>query len=218
MKNRKKNGLRSTSWGPSIWFLIEQVAYWYPDNPSVTDSTNASLFIEATALILPCGLCREDFSNALKYVEWDRYKQMFLVNRMSFCRLVNLLHNKVNERLHKPKLYNIQEHMLVCARRSHEDVIQHLRMSMGCISISLLPGLDNVRRNAHVDFIESLVYALPKSNLKTRLENNLNTLCLKTSVRDQECFCTFMFMFSEPFRDIQYYDEYITKYESFRVK
>ena len=87
-------------WGPHFWFFLHTVSMTYPNNPN--DSTKKKYYelISNLPTFIPVRQISIDFSNLL-----DQYPiTPYLDNRESLIRWMWFIHNKINEKLEKPKI------------------------------------------------------------------------------------------------------------------
>jgi FAD-linked sulfhydryl oxidase len=88
-----------TVWGPFFWHTIHIVALGYSKNPSYTEKKCAKDFYESLAFLLPCGICREHYSEHLK----ANPITPFLDTRADLLKWTIMIHNSVNKMLKKPE-------------------------------------------------------------------------------------------------------------------
>ena len=87
-------------WGPHFWFFLHTIAVSYPLYPSTITRKKYYEFIHNLPLFIPV-------ENISKYVSklLDKYPVTpYLDNRDSFIRWTHFIHNKVNQKLEKPKI------------------------------------------------------------------------------------------------------------------
>jgi len=77
---------------------MDFIAWNYPVQPTEEEKKTVKTFFHTIAQLLPCASCRDDFSKLLKSYPIDT------VNRDSLTRWLVEAHNRVNERLGKPRL------------------------------------------------------------------------------------------------------------------
>lgn len=53
------------NWGRCGWQFMMAIAYVYPKHPNVEDKINIRSFLQSTARVLPCSLCRYHFERAV---------------------------------------------------------------------------------------------------------------------------------------------------------
>jgi len=87
-------------WGPQFWASMEFVAFNYPTDPTQQDRKNMRNFFSAVAQVLPCQSCREHFQQLLK----DYPVENHLDTREALTKWLVEAHNRVNERLGKPRV------------------------------------------------------------------------------------------------------------------
>lgn len=87
-------------WGPHYWFFLHTVAMTYPHHPNSVTKKKYYEFIQNIPLFLPVSEISGEFSKLI-----DKYPiTPYLDNRDSFVRWVHFMHNKINEKLEKPKI------------------------------------------------------------------------------------------------------------------
>ena len=87
-------------WGPHYWFFIHTVAMTYPIRPNAITKKKYYEFIQNLSLFLPVEQISGEFSKLI-----DKYPiTPYLDNRDSFVRWMHFIHNKINEKLEKPKI------------------------------------------------------------------------------------------------------------------
>ena len=87
-------------WGPHFWFFLHTLAMSYPHHPSIVTKKKFYDFIMNLPLFLPVEAIGADFSKLL-----DEYPiTAYLDNRESLIKWMHFVHNKINEKLEKPKI------------------------------------------------------------------------------------------------------------------
>jgi FAD-linked sulfhydryl oxidase len=87
-------------WGPHYWFFLHTVAMTYPHHPNSVTKKKYYEFIQNLPLFLPVEEISGEFTKLL-----DKYPiTPYLDNRDSFVRWTHFIHNKINEKLEKPKI------------------------------------------------------------------------------------------------------------------
>jgi hypothetical protein len=87
-------------WGPHFWFFLHTLAMSYPHHPSSVTKKKFYDFIMNLPLFLPVEAIASDFSKLL-----DEYPiTAYLDNRESLIKWMHFVHNKINEKLEKPKI------------------------------------------------------------------------------------------------------------------
>lgn len=87
-------------WGPHYWFVLHTVSFQYPKKPTFFEKKVYQDFYTSLKHLLPCGTCREHYAELLK----EYPIAAFLESREQLVRWVNMIHNKVNEKLGKPEM------------------------------------------------------------------------------------------------------------------
>jgi FAD-linked sulfhydryl oxidase len=102
MSQQKQNHLlfNPTIWGPKYWFFLHTIAMCYPNHPNAVTKKKYYEFIQNIPMFIPVENMANDFSKLL-----DEYPVTpYLDDRESFIRWVWFIHNKINEKLEKPKI------------------------------------------------------------------------------------------------------------------
>jgi len=87
-------------WGPHYWFFLHTLAMTYPHHPNTLTKKKYYEFIQNLPLFLPVEEISGEFSKLI-----DKYPiTPYLDNRDSFVRWMHFIHNKINEKLEKPKI------------------------------------------------------------------------------------------------------------------
>ena len=87
-------------WGPHFWFFISTLALNYPDNPNEVTIKKYYEFIQNLPLFIPVDEIGNDFNKLLTLYPISSY----LDSKKSFVKWVHFIHNKINEKLEKPKI------------------------------------------------------------------------------------------------------------------
>jgi hypothetical protein len=92
--------LEPNVWGPHFWFFINTIAISYPNYPNDITKKKYYEFIMNLPLFIPIEGMGNEFSKLL-----DEYPvTSYLDSKTSFVRWVHFIHNKINEKLEKPKI------------------------------------------------------------------------------------------------------------------
>jgi hypothetical protein len=87
-------------WGPHYWFFLHTIAITYPHHPNAVTKKTYYDLIQNLHVFLPVEKIAREFSQLL-----DQYPiTPYLDNRESFVRWTWFIHNKINEKLEKPKI------------------------------------------------------------------------------------------------------------------
>lgn len=87
-------------WGPHFWFFINTIALNYPNNPNDVTKKKYYEFIQNLPLFIPVEKISNDFDKLLELYPISPY----LDSRKSLVEWVHFIHNKINEKLEKPKI------------------------------------------------------------------------------------------------------------------
>ena len=112
-----------SKWGPSLWFVMHTMSFFYPVYPTVSDISNYKAFYQNLAHTIPCQVCREHYSSLLQQYPIDDH----LHERRTLIEWVWMIHNKVNERLGKDQfpLAQLQAHMEDTFAPHKKKKVQH---------------------------------------------------------------------------------------------
>jgi hypothetical protein len=97
-----KNQLRldPSVWGPHFWFFLHTIAMSYPHHPNSVTKKKYYELIQNLPVFIPVDNISSDFSKLL-----DTYPvTAYLDSRESFIKWMHFIHNKINEKLEKPKI------------------------------------------------------------------------------------------------------------------
>ena len=93
-------GLDPSVWGPHYWFFLHTIAMTYPHTPNDVTKRKYYELIQNLPLFIPVEGMGSEFSKLL-----DEYPVApYLDSRTSFVRWMHFIHNKINEKLEKPKI------------------------------------------------------------------------------------------------------------------
>jgi len=87
-------------WGPHYWFMLHTIAFHYPRYPNDVTKKKYYDFISNIPLFIPVESISSDFSKLIDLYPITPY----LDSRESFIKWIHFIHNKVNEKLEKPKI------------------------------------------------------------------------------------------------------------------
>lgn len=87
-------------WGPHYWFFLHTLAMTYPHHPNTITKKKYYEFIQNLPLFLPVEKISKEFETLIGKYPVTSY----LDNRDSFIRWMHFIHNKINEKLEKPKI------------------------------------------------------------------------------------------------------------------
>ena len=87
-------------WGPHYWFFLHTIAISYPHNPNAVTKKKYYEFIMNLPLFMPVESIGSSFEKLL-----DEYPvTAYLDSRESLIKWMHFIHNKINEKLEKPKI------------------------------------------------------------------------------------------------------------------
>jgi hypothetical protein len=87
-------------WGPHFWFFINTLALNYPNNPNDVTKKKYYEFIQNLPLFIPVEEIANDFDKLLKLYPVSSY----LDSKKMFVKWVHFIHNKINEKIEKPRI------------------------------------------------------------------------------------------------------------------
>jgi hypothetical protein len=87
-------------WGPHYWFFLNTIALNYPNYPNSITKKKYYELIQNLPLFIPVEQISTEFTFLL-----NKYPVLpYLDNRKSFVKWIHFIHNKINEKLEKPKI------------------------------------------------------------------------------------------------------------------
>jgi len=87
-------------WGPHFWFVLHTLAISYPHHPNAVTKKKYYELIQNLPLFMPTESIGNNFTQLL-----DEYPiTAYLDSRESVIRWMHFIHNKINEKLEKPKI------------------------------------------------------------------------------------------------------------------
>ena len=87
-------------WGPHFWFFLHTIAMSYPHHPNDVTKKQHYELIHNLSVFIPNASIGSNFSKLLNEYPVTAY----LDSRESFIRWMHFIHNKINEKLEKPKI------------------------------------------------------------------------------------------------------------------
>jgi hypothetical protein len=108
-------------WGPKFWFFFHTIAFTYPNYPNAVTKKKYYDFVQNIPMFLPIDEIATSFSKLLN----DFPIQPYLDNKESFIKWFWFIHNKINEKLEKPKI-TLNEFYLKYHDEYKSDKIKHL--------------------------------------------------------------------------------------------
>ena len=104
----QRTALDADVWGPHYWFFLHTLAYAYPDFPTAVTKRKYYDFVMNLPLFIPVPKMGADFEHILDEFPVSPY----LVNRESFMRWVNVVHNQYNlQRAKEPVPFHESVHL-----------------------------------------------------------------------------------------------------------
>ena len=98
--NNSNLRLDPTVWGPHFWFFLHTLSLTYPHRPNTITKKKYYELIQNLPLFIPVESIGNDFSKLL-----DEYPvSAYLDSRESLIKWMHFIHNKINEKLEKPKI------------------------------------------------------------------------------------------------------------------
>jgi hypothetical protein len=90
-------------WGPFFWHTIHIAALGYPSKPTYAHKKAAKEFYESLAIMIPCPVCREHFSQHIALFPISPH----LDSREDLFNWTVVFHNAVNKTLGKPEFSQV---------------------------------------------------------------------------------------------------------------
>jgi hypothetical protein len=87
-------------WGPHFWFFLHTLAISYPHNPNAITKKQYYELIQNLPTFIPVEQMGKDFAILLD----DYPVTAYLDNRESLTKWMHFIHNKINDKLEKPKI------------------------------------------------------------------------------------------------------------------
>ncbi len=98
--NEKTGDLNPEVWGPHYWFFLQSVAQTYPEYPNQITKRKYYDLIHNLPLFIPHTKIADEFASLL-----DKYPATaYLDKKDSFIRWINYIHNRINDKLDKPRV------------------------------------------------------------------------------------------------------------------
>jgi hypothetical protein len=92
--------LEPSIWGPHFWFFLHTLAISYPHHPNAVTKKKYYELIQNLPVFIPVESNAKDFEKLLNEYPIEAY----LDSRDSFVKWMHFIHNKINEKLEKPKI------------------------------------------------------------------------------------------------------------------
>lgn len=89
-----------TVWGPSYWFFLHTIAFNYPKNPTTIQKKIHYRLIHNLHEFIPSKSIANTFVKILEKYPVTPY----LDTQKDFIKWMHFIHNKINEKLEKPKI------------------------------------------------------------------------------------------------------------------
>jgi hypothetical protein len=87
-------------WGPHFWFFLHTLGMSYPHYPNSVTKKKYYEMVQNLPLFIPNESIGSEFSKILD----DYPVSAYLDSRESFIKWLHFIHNKINEKLEKPKI------------------------------------------------------------------------------------------------------------------
>ena len=87
-------------WGPHYWFFLHTISLNYPHHPNAETKKAYYELMKNMNLFIPVEKVAKDFDALMGLYPVSPY----LDSRESFVRWMHFIHNKINEKLEKPKM------------------------------------------------------------------------------------------------------------------
>lgn len=92
------DGMSVAIWGPAQWHMLHMISFNYPVHPTEEQKRQYRNYVLSLQYVLPCAACRKNLKNNFKHLPLTM-KDM--KNRDTFSRYIYLLHEHINNMLHK---------------------------------------------------------------------------------------------------------------------
>jgi hypothetical protein len=100
VSNNLVSRLDPSVWGPHFWFFLHTLGMSYPHHPNSVTKKKYYELVQNLPLFIPNESIGSEFSKIL-----DEYPvSAYLDSRESFIKWLHFIHNKINEKLEKPKI------------------------------------------------------------------------------------------------------------------
>lgn len=103
-------------WGPLGWMTLHSVSTLYPQQPTQSEKTLVSTWLDMFRDTITCVHCRTHFTDTLKAYKMQ-YPNM-LNSRQEFAIAMFRIHNNVNKRLNKPIYDSVEK----CMETLHNNI------------------------------------------------------------------------------------------------
>lgn len=125
-----------TIWGPHYWFVLHTIAFNYPMNATSIQKKVYHRFIHNLHEFLPNRTIGGIFQKLLA----EHSVTPYLDSRKDFIKWMHFIHNKINERLEKPKM-TLEDHYRDMAYKYAPKKTNKLRI---VLILVLLLGLSGI--------------------------------------------------------------------------
>lgn len=87
-------------WGPGAWRFLHAISFTYPLDADEQDQAAVGQLLESLARLLPCAKCRPHWE---RLIHDELPYHSYLYGRHIFSQYMVEVHNRVNDRLGKPR-------------------------------------------------------------------------------------------------------------------
>ena len=123
-------------WGPHFWGFLHTVAMTYPKHPNAITKKKYYDFVQSIPLFIPVEQMSTDFSKLLEQYPVTPY----LDNKESFIRWMWYIHNKVNDKLEKPRI-SLNEVYRRANETRNQKIVDNYRLREKGLYFATLAGL-----------------------------------------------------------------------------
>ena len=123
-------------WGPHFWGFLHTVAMTYPKHPNAITKKKYYDFVQSIPLFIPVEQMSTDFSKLLEQYPVTPY----LDNKESFIRWMWYIHNKVNDKLEKPRI-SLNEVYRRANETRNQKIVDNYRLREKGMYFATLAGL-----------------------------------------------------------------------------
>ena len=157
MVNSSKDGFMTKVWGPGIWMFLHMISLNYdPTKPGMKRGTFE--FLKNLRHVLPCGACRDNYSNIILKDDKLKLTNDVMKSRESLSKWLFLVHNRVQRDIftktknsrNKP-IYSDSNHDYITAMQFYEQFrAKCMKNSYGCTT----PLIGNIRKKSTIKISE----------------------------------------------------------------
>ena len=131
--------LNAEVWGPHYWFFLHTISLNYPHNPNASTKRVYYDLIQNMKLFIPVESIAKDFETLMGLYPVSPY----LDSRESFVRWMHFIHNKINEKLEKPKIsaHDFYEQYYAHYKPKETQYAEYYRIKQKVVYVLIVAGL-----------------------------------------------------------------------------